>query len=246
LASGEYDKAIAIYRSLIADNPLDLAYYQYLVDAYNEAGRYNDSLKAIEEAKKKFGNSDPQAVLMMTGMVHYKNKKYGEAEKAFKQLVSETEQKSDDAYYYLGSVYLDQEKYDQAEAQFRKAIQINPTSANALNALGYMFADRGVKLGEAKELITQALDLNPTAPHILDSMGWLLYKSGDLKGAEEYVERAARHFEDPEIFSHLGEIYAKQGKVELARQMFERVLELDPDHKDIRKKLDKISANGTD
>ncbi len=244
LASADYDKAITIYKKLLSNNLMDLNYYQYLVDAYNEAKRYNESVKLVEEARKKFNNTDPEAVLMMTGMVYYKQKKYPQAEKAFLDLIKRTSGKSDDAYYFLGSVYLDQERYVQAEKQFRKAIEVNPTSANALNALGYMFADRGVKLEEAKALVSQALDVNPTAPHILDSMGWILFKMGDLAGAEAYVERASRHYEDAEIFAHLGEIYEKQGKIELAKQMYERAVELDPDHKDVKKKLNTLSING--
>jgi tetratricopeptide (TPR) repeat protein len=244
LASGQFSKAIAIYKALVSKNPLDLNYYQYLVDAYNEAKRYNESVKLLEEIRKKFNSSDPEAVLMMTGMVYYKQEKFAQAEKAFLNLIKRTDGKNDDAYYFLGSVYLDQERYAQAEKQFRKAIEVNPTSANALNALGYMFADRGVKLDEAKELVSQALDVNPTAPHILDSMGWVLFKEGDLKGAEEYVERASRQYQDAEIFSHLAEIYEKQGRLELAKQMYERALELDPDRRDLKQKLTTLSGNG--
>lgn len=244
LASEQYDKAITIYKSLLSNNPLDLNYYQYLVDAYNEAKRYDESVKVVKDAQKRFNKSDPEALLMMTGMVYYKQEKYAQAEKAFLDLIKRTNGKSDDAYYFLGSVYLDQERYTQAETQFRKAIEVNPTSANALNALGYMFADQNIRLDEAKELVSQALDINPTAPHILDSMGWILFKEGDLEGAEEYVERASRQYEDAEIFSHLAAIYEKQGKKVLAKEMYKRALELDPDSADLKQKLTNISANG--
>ncbi len=244
LASEQYDKAIAIYKSLVSDNRLNLTYYQYLVDAYNEAKRYDESLAVVKEAQGKFGNSDPEALLMMTGMVYYKQEKYARAEKTFLELIKRTNGKSDDAYYFLGSVYLDQKRYAQAEKQFRKAIEVNPTSANALNALGYMFADRGIKLDEAKKLVSLALVINPTAPHILDSMGWILFKEGDLKGAEEYVERASRQYEDAEIFSHLAAIFEKQGKTAMAKQMYERALELDPDSKAIKQKLSNFPSNG--
>jgi tetratricopeptide (TPR) repeat protein len=240
---GEHDKAIAIYRDLLAENSLDLGYYQSLIDVLNDAGKYDESLKIVQQAKDKFGKSDPDAVSMMTGMVYYKQKKYPQAEKAFKELLSRTDGKNDDAYYFLGSVYLDQEQYKKAEDAFRKAIEINPTSSNALNALGYMYADRGIKLDEAKKLIEQALEINPSAPHILDSMGWVLFKQGDLKGAEDYVERAARQFDDAEIYVHLGAIYAKQGKTELARETYQHALELDPDLKEVRQKLKELPGD---
>ncbi len=244
IAADKYDEAIAIYQSLLRENPLDLSYYQFLVDAFNDADRYADAIKTVKTAEDKFGKSDPEAVLMMAGMVHYKHKKFAEAQKAFQELIRKTDGKNDDAYYFLGSVYLDQKKYEEAEKQFRKAIEINPNSANALNALGYMFAERGVNLPEAKELISQALEINPSAPHILDSMGWVLFKTGDLTGAEDYIQRAARHYEDAEIFTHLGDIYLEQGKRELAREMYQRVLELEPDRKEVRTKLQSLGNNG--
>jgi len=243
LAAKRYDEAIAIYRNLQRENPLDLDYYQLLVDAYNEAGRYDDSIAVAREAKERLGDKDPAAINMLMGMVYYKNKKYPEAEKTFQELIKQTKGQSDDAYYFLGSVYLDQKQYDKAEKAFRKAIDINPNSANALNALGFMFADRGVKLDEATELISRALEINPTAPHILDSMGWVLFKKGDLQGAEKYIQKASRQYEDAEILDHLGIIYEEMGKKELARQMFERVLELDPSRQAVKKRLQELGAN---
>ena len=244
MAARRYDEAIAIYQALLDENPLEMSSYQHLIDALNDAGEYDRSLKVVEQARQKFEKSDPEQVLLMTGMVYYKQRKYDQAVKTFENLIKETGGNNDDAFYFLGSVYLDKENFEAAEKQFRKAIEINPNSSNALNALGYMFADRGIKLEEAKDLITQALSINPLAPHILDSMGWVLFKTGDIEGAEDYIQRASRFYEDPEILDHLGDIYVKQGKSELAREAYERVLELEPDKKDVRAKLEKLTGNG--
>lgn len=248
LNAKRFDAAIETYKKLLRENPLELSFYQYLIDAYNEADRYKDALDVVKQANEKLGKKDADsrfAISMMNGMVYYKNKKYAEAERVFQELIEKSNAKNDDVYYFLGSVYLDQDKFGQAEKQFRKAIDVNPNSANALNALGYMFADRGVKLEEAKDLISKALDVNPTAPHILDSMGWVLFKTGDFEGAEEYIERASRHFEDAEILDHLGQIYEKQGKNELAREVYKRALELEPTRNSVKDQLDKLNSNGT-
>jgi len=53
-----------------------------------------------------------------------------------------------------------QGKLDEAEAEFRKAIEINPTRANFHNNLGKLLADRG-KLEEAKAEYEEAIRLNP-------------------------------------------------------------------------------------
>src|SRR5690606_20497769 len=103
-AAGDHVKAIETYRRLLAENKLDLNYYQYLIDALNDAKKYEESIKVVKQAEEQFGKSDPEAVRLMKGMVYYKKKDYKNAEKAFKDLVTRTNGKSDDAYYFLGSV----------------------------------------------------------------------------------------------------------------------------------------------
>ena len=49
----------------------------------------------------------------------------------------------------LGAIYERQKKFDQAEQQFRKVLEVNPDNAAVLNYYGYMLADRGVRLDEA-------------------------------------------------------------------------------------------------
>ena len=68
--------------------------------------------------------------------------------------------------------------YDQAEAQFRKALAIDPQNAAVLNYLGYMLADQGQKLPEALQMIRQAVELDPQNGAYLDSLGWAYFKTG--------------------------------------------------------------------
>ncbi len=94
----------------------------------------------------------------------------------------------------------------QMENLLRKLIDLKPDHANALNALGYSMADRGVNLAEAKRLIKAAMIFSPNDPHIVDSMGWLHYRMGDLLKAEEYLSVAFANQPDPEISAHYGEV----------------------------------------
>ena len=76
------------------------------------------------------------------------------------------------------------------EGNLRKLIQVKPDHAHAYNALGYSFADRNLRLPEARKLIERALELAPEDYFIIDSMGWVLYRKGDLKGAAAQLRRA--------------------------------------------------------
>jgi Tfp pilus assembly protein PilF len=125
----------------------------------------------------------------------------------------------------LGSIYERQKKYDQAEQQFRKVLDVNPNNAPVLNYLGYMLADRGVRLEEATTLIQHALKEDPSNGAYLDSLGWAYYKQNKLAEAEQYLRKAVdREGRDPTILSHLADVYLKLGQNERAADLFERSL----------------------
>ena len=117
----------------------------------------------------------------------------------------------------------------QMEQDLRQLLELEPNNATALNALGYSLTDRTDRHAEALELIRQALKLKPDDPAILDSMGWAHFNLGDYRLALEYLLRAYETFPDPEIASHLGQVYWKLGQPEQARQIWNEALERNPD-----------------
>jgi tetratricopeptide (TPR) repeat protein len=108
------------------------------------------------------------------------------------------------------------------EKHLRHLLKLKPDHAHALNALGYSFADRNVRLDEAKKLITRALALAPEDPFIMDSMGWVLFRQGKLPEALKTLETAYGIKADPEIAAHIGEVLWTLGrKEEASRVMLE-------------------------
>ncbi|MDQ5918767.1 MAG: hypothetical protein QG660_1881, partial [Pseudomonadota bacterium] len=97
-------------------------------------------------------------------------------------------------------------RMDVVESNLRRVIELRPDNAHAYNALGYSFADRGVRLDEARQLIAKANELQPEDPFIMDSLGWVLFKQGDLSGALNYLQQAYTKKADAEIAAHLGEV----------------------------------------
>ena len=91
------------------------------------------------------------------------------------------------------------------EQQLRRIIDNNPRNATALNALGYSFADRSIRLVESEELIRSALAIEPDSAMILDSLGWVLFKQGKFEQAASELGKAFAKDPDPEIAAHLGE-----------------------------------------
>jgi tetratricopeptide (TPR) repeat protein len=121
-------------------------------------------------------------------------------------------------------------KLDVMEKELRKVIQMKPDFAAAYNALGYSFADRNIKLSEAKTLIETALKLQPGDHYMLDSLGWVEYRLGNLAEAVALLRKAYEIQADPEIAAHLGEVLWKQGQQEEAKKIWANALKTFPEN----------------
>ena len=121
-----------------------------------------------------------------------------------------------------GALYEHQKEYDQAEKEFRSVLKADPDNAGALNYLGYMLADRNIRLDEAQQMISKAVDLEPDNGAYLDSLGWLHYRQNHLDQAADELRQALDKIKkDPTVHDHLAEVYFKQGKIKEAIQQWE-------------------------
>ncbi|MCK5099219.1 MAG: tetratricopeptide repeat protein, partial [Desulfobacteraceae bacterium] len=115
---------------------------------------------------------------------------------------------------------------DECIAIMKKVIEIEPDNAEALNYLGYTYAELGVKLDEADKLISKALKLKPNDGYITDSLGWVYYQKGSYAKASELLLKAAELTSyDPIITEHLGDSYTKENKLTKALAVYKKALE---------------------
>ena len=119
-----------------------------------------------------------------------------------------------DRYHFtLGALYDEADDDTAAMDQMRRAIELNPENAAALNYLGYTYAEQGVRLDEAEALVRRALAISPHDGFYVDSLGWVYYQRGDYEQAIEQLERAVElAADDPTIAEHLGDAYIKAGR----------------------------------
>ena len=171
-------------------------------------------------------------------------KKWGEAIKAYSralQLKISTENADWILYYSRGIAYEQSKHWDKAEADFLKALELSPNQPFVMNYLGYAWAEQGIKLTEANELIVKAVEQRPRDGYIADSLGWVLYQSGDYKRAVPELERAVQlRPNDATINDHLGDAYWKVGRKLEARFQWDKVksMKLDAAHlESINRKL---------
>tara|TARA_Y100000022_G_scaffold66077_1_gene56754 strand:+ start:581 stop:2293 length:1713 start_codon:yes stop_codon:yes gene_type:complete len=117
------------------------------------------------------------------------------------------------------------------EQLLREAIKIKPDYAVAYNALGYSFADRNIKLEEARINIEIALSLEPKNHYIMDSMGWVQFRLGNIDAALDFLKKAYNIKKDPEISAHLGEVLWHAEKIGEANRIWNESLKQYPDNK---------------
>jgi Flp pilus assembly protein TadD len=136
--------------------------------------------------------------------------------------LSESDEEKAEVFHMRGAMYEKMQKLDLSEAEFRKVLKINPQHASALNYLGYMLADRNLRLPEALDLIRQAVALEPTNGAFLDSLGWVYFRMGKLDEAETYLRQALERFSrDPTVHDHLGDVYYQKGRLKDAIAQWE-------------------------
>lgn len=115
----------------------------------------------------------------------------------------------------------------QAIAIMEKVLELQPDHAEALNYIGYTWADNNVHLEKALEYILRANTLKPDNGFILDSLGWVYYRLGDFQQAVEELEHAVELIEDdPHIYDHLGDVYRSLGKFSEAREALQKAYEM--------------------
>jgi tetratricopeptide (TPR) repeat protein len=128
----------------------------------------------------------------------------------------------------LASAFERQRKFNEAEAIFREMIAEDPKNADALNSLGYMFAERGQRLDEAVSLVERALAVEPGNGAYLDSLGWAYYKQNRLDQAEAPLREAAKLLPAISVIqSHLGDLLNKQGLYQEAIDAWQKALDGD-------------------
>jgi tetratricopeptide (TPR) repeat protein len=132
--------------------------------------------------------------------------------------------------FLLGASLERQARHDEAEDVFRQALAVQPDFPPALNYLGYMNADRGVRLEESHALLEKAVALDPENGAYLDSLGWALYRLNRLDQAETVLRRAvAKQPNAAVVLSHLADTLERRGSVEEALTLWRQALDGEDD-----------------
>jgi tetratricopeptide (TPR) repeat protein len=119
------------------------------------------------------------------------------------------------SHVLLGDMYRQRQRYDDAQTQYKQALEIAPADHAALLGLAYAyFGDANIDATIATA--TSALAANPGDPELNALMGEALIAHHDFAGAEPYLQKGltAKPQMLPHVHALLGTVYAETGRTE--------------------------------
>ncbi len=232
-------KALEILKELKEQNPINLDAYLLLMLIYSSQGKEEEANQIYEEMLSKLYRESPDNLKIAESLAQFKfqKKDYDTALKIYENILK-LNPDYPEAYFWIGYIYEDKGQREKAIEVWKKGLEIAPTHPDILNSLGYIYAEEGINLDEAEDLIKKALEIKPSSPAYLDSLGWVYFKKKDYLKAKEYVEKASQSLKDPVILEHLGDIYYCLGETEEAEKIWKEALEIQPQSKTIKQKLE--------
>src|SRR5271169_149000 len=235
--------AIKVYERMPANSPLKRnAQIQLAIDL-DAADRTEEAIKIL----KGVTADDPKDIeaVMALGNIERGRKKFADCVQTYSQgidiLPAATDKNTWVYYYYRGICEERSKQWSKAEADMRKALELQPEQPHVLNYLGYSWIDQGVNLDEGMKMIKRAVDQRPDDGYIVDSLGWAYYRIGNYEDAVKNLERAIDlKPEDPTINDHLGDAYWRVGRTLEAKFQWAHARDLKPEPEDLPKIVAKI------
>jgi tetratricopeptide (TPR) repeat protein len=244
----QYELANAVYKQVPADDPAFHAAELGRSAALRKSGKIDSAIEVLEHLAKRFG--DLAIVHSTLGDTLRQQEQFEEAAAAYDRAIDLSNDGEPGAWFlhYARAISFERmQDWPRAEADFRRALDLNPGQPQVLNYLGYSMVEKQINLDEALGMIEQAVAVSPDSGYIVDSLGWVLYRLGRYDDAVGHMERAVELMPvDPVVNDHLGDVYWAVGREREAQFQWMRALsfvdpedvdgEADPDR--MRRKLE--------
>jgi tetratricopeptide (TPR) repeat protein len=241
----QFDKALLLGKQSFEKSPEDIRVAIAYARTLSDTGKSKEGADIL--LKLLASNSSNIDIYLYLSAIYMQDKRYAEAEKLLRGANDqkfEGDADKERLKLQLATVYEKQKSFDRAESLIKEILKSKPDNAEALNYIGYMLADRGVRLDEAVKYVKEALTIDPRNGAFLDSLGWALFKLNDLGNAEKYLLEADSIVkDDPTIVDHLGDLYFKTGDFNKAQDFWLKSIQLGTEQEDtekVRHKLDSL------
>jgi tetratricopeptide (TPR) repeat protein len=243
-AQGQHQLAIDTYGLI---EPGSAAYVSAEIGR-SDALLADDRPDAAIEALQQLSKAEPGILQVWSalGDALRRNERFSEGIEAYSRAIDLFEGPDPGqwvVYYTRGICYEREDLWPEAEADFRKALELAPDQPQVLNYLGYSFLELKTNLDEAIGMIERASRARPNDGAITDSLGWAQYRLGRYDEAVQTMERAIELMPvDPVVNDHLGDVYWAVGRKREAEFQWKRALSFKPETEEeaarIRRKLE--------
>ncbi|MEM1049779.1 MAG: tetratricopeptide repeat protein [Pseudomonadota bacterium] len=240
----KHEQAIEVFGGIDAESPMKRNAEIQVGLNYNQLGKLDEArehLRALVDANP----ADLEAVKAL-GSVLRQHKKFSEASVIYSlgiQTIKQPKRGDWWLYYARGITYERTKQWPKAEADFLKALELEPDEPFVLNYLGYSWVDMGMNLDRALKMLQTAVQKRPTDGYIVDSLGWVYYRLGQYDKAVRELERAVElKPDDPVINDHLGDAYWKVGRRLEASFQWSHARDMDPEPDELKKILRKLQV----
>lgn len=244
--AGQLDEARQLSSQLVATAPDDMDVLITHARILSSAGDLEAGSSLLrEQLEKELAEEDhaesAEEYYLALSQLHTEQRDYSRA-KTFLEQGLHRFPESQRLIFQLGAVYERLNQVAAAEQEFKKVLDSEPEHAPALNYLGYMLADRDMRLEEARQYIQRALDLDPHNGAYLDSLGWVYFKMNQLALAEENLKLAIQvNDSDPTILEHLGDLYVRLGDRSTARDYYRKSISFAEDPQELKQVETKLA-----
>ncbi|MEK0162287.1 tetratricopeptide repeat protein [Phaeobacter sp. A36a-5a] len=245
---GRYALSIELYKQVPREHPDYHAAELGRAEALRRAAKPDAAAEVLQQLARDFPNEAP--VHTNLGDLLRQQEDYSGAVAAYDTALGLMDESVEGRWFLLyarGICHERLKNWEQAEADFRAALEIRPDQPQVLNYLGYSLVEKQIKLDEALSMIERAVAARPDAGYIVDSLGWVLYRLGRYEEAVGHMETAVELMPvDPVVNDHLGDVYWAVGRAREAEFQWKRALSfIDPEDTDseadperIRRKLE--------
>jgi tetratricopeptide (TPR) repeat protein len=265
IAEELYEEAVTILNPLLADTEPDFPLYDDMVFALGTAWMASGRVEKAQTLYRAASHLRPerQGFAFELGRTFLLEEQWASAIEVFESLLQGAEPNPPalrSALWELARAYERGGRFEKAVRAFERLIALDPGHDEALNYLGYMLAEKGLRLGEAEVFVRRALEAEGDNGAYLDSLGWILYRKGDYQGALRYLrealERERQRTIDPQdgrqlaayrenlsvIYEHVGDVEHALRNTEGARSSWQKALEFDPANARLKEKIESLKS----
>ena len=235
----------ALFARIPADSPFSWSARLRSAENLHQLGRSDEAAAMFEKMAAE--RPDRVDALLALGQLRRVQERYADAALVYDAAIARlgTPQPRHWTIFYARGITNERSKqWPKAEADFLKALELQPEQPDVMNYLAYTWVDMNINLERAFPMLERAVELRPNSGHIIDSLAWALYRKGRYAEAVPLMDRAVEILpQDPVILDHLGDIYWRVGREAEARFSWQRSLGNKPDA-DLRAELQRKLENG--